>query len=143
MREPTLKIGFVIFNSDWKEELVWDNGHRRAAAKWIEQHGFTDLYNSMQGKNGICDEEDFLIDYIGAVKLYVYRGKYYCRIPRMVDPDKSYLKRFYRNNGYQIVGDGVYDECSCQKVKKFDVPYNRTVIKTGFCMAYNPYRDGD
>lgn len=142
MRDPKIKVGFVIFNEDWKEELEWHNGHRKTAFEWLKKHRLLNLYNSMLGQNGIYDEEDFLVDYIGAVKLYCTRGQFYCRIPKIPNPDKSYLKHYFKERGYNIVESTVIEEQK-QKVKKFEYPYNQTVIKTKNTMCYNPQRDGD
>lgn len=143
MKEPTIDIGFIIFNEDWKEELVWKNGHRKTAFEWIKKHNFMELYNSIKGQNGIYDEEDFLVEYIGAVKLYAYRGNLYCSIPRMCDPNKSYLKHFFEAKGYQIVEAHSYEEKQKQKVLTYEYPYNKTIINSQNGMMYNPYRDGD
>ena len=96
---PDIKIGFIIFNNDWKEELVSRNGHRKTAFNWIKRNNMMSIFESVLGKNNIYDEEDFLIEYIGAIKLYAYRGDFYCRIPRMISPEKSYLRKYYSNLG--------------------------------------------
>lgn len=143
MREPEIRIGFIIFNDDWKEELAWNNGHRKTAMEWIRDHNFMALYKSIEGKNGIYDEEDFLIDYIGAIKLYCYNGDFYCRLSKKNNPNASYYTQFYQNKGYNIVNGYVCEEKSKQKVLKYEYPYNATVINHHNCMIYNPYRDGD
>ena len=142
MRDPKIKIGFIIFNEDWKEELSSENGHRRTAWNWIKKHNLINVYNSIVGKNNINDEEDFLINYVGAIKLYAYRGNFYCRIPRINDPNKSYLKRYYANMGYNIISDEIYDE-EKPKVKVYTNQYNKTVIKSNARLIYNPVKDGD
>ena len=142
MRDPKIRIGFIIFNNDWKEELSSGNGHRKTAWEWIRKHNLTDLYNKTIGKNNIYDEEDFLIEYIGAIKLYGYRGRFYCRIPRMRDPIKSYLKRYYTNLGYTIISDGIYEE-EKPKTKVYTYQYNKTIINNNNKNIYNPIREGD
>lgn len=142
MQEPSIKIGFIIFNQEWKQELEWCNGHRNTALKWIRDNNLMKAFLSVVGKNNIYDEEDFLIDYIGAVKLYAYNGKFYCRIPRMIDVNKSYLKRYFRSKGYKIVGECYEEDCH-PKAKTYKYPYNKTVINEKNRLCYNPYRDGD
>lgn len=144
MKEPTIRIGFIIINPNWKSEVVWDNGHRNTAVKWIRNNHFEELYSSVQGTNNIYDEEDFLINYIGAIKLYSYRGTFYCYIPSGIHPDKSYLKHYFEGLGYTITG--VYNSEEKEeniKIKKFNFPYNKTVIKMNNEYCYNPYREGD
>lgn len=142
MKDPKIKVGFVIFNEGWKEELVSINGHRKTALNWIRKHNLVDALKNMIGKNNIYDEEDFLIEYIGAIKLYAYRGDFYCRIPRICNPDKSYLKRYYEDLGYKIISHGVYDEKKV-KVKVYNYQYNKTVINNNNKLIYNPIKDGD
>lgn len=144
MKEPTIKTGFIIINPNWKCELEWENSHRKAACKWIRDNNFEQLFNSIYGTNDIFDEEDFLINYIGAIKLYAARGNHYCYIPRGVNPDKSYIKHYYKQLGYIITG--IYESelpAENVKVKKFDYPYNNTVVSVNNNYFYNPYRDGD
>lgn len=144
MKEPTIRTGFIIINPNWKSELDWDSGHRNTAWKWIRNHHLEKLYQSIRGTNGIYDEEDFLINYIGAIKLYAYRGTFYCYIPSGINPDKSYLKHYFESLGYIITG--IYDSELKEekiKIKKFDFPYNKTVIKMNNKYCYNPYRIGD
>ena len=142
MREPNIRIGFIIFNNDWKEELPSNNGHRRTAFNWIRDNKLMNVYKDIIGNNNIYDEEDFLIEYIGAIKLYAYRGNFYCRIPRTYSPEKSYLKRYYANLGYKIISNGIYDE-EKTKEKVLTYQYNRTIIKSNTGLIYNPVKDGD
>ena len=142
MKELSIRIGFIIFNQGWKQELQSKNGHRKTAFNWIRDNNMLETYKSMLGKNNIYDEEDFLIEYIGAIKLYAYSGHFYCRIPRIASPEKSYLKRYYSNLGYKIISDGIYDEKK-PKVKVLSYEYNRTVVKSKTGLMYNPMRDGD
>lgn len=100
------------------------------------------VFKSVIGKNNIYDEEDFLIEYIGAIKLYADRGKFYCRIPRMHNFDKSYLKKYYANLGYTIISDGIYDE-EKTKTKVLSYQYNNTVINNKGKLMYNPIKEGD
>lgn len=64
MKEPNIRIGFIIFNPNWKSEIEWNNGHRNTACQWIRNHHFEELYQEIRGTNDIYDEEDFLINYI-------------------------------------------------------------------------------
>lgn len=140
MKEPDIRVGFIIFNEEWKEQLITYEGHRKTAFNWIKQHNLINTFKQVVGKNEIYDEEDFLIEYIGAVKLYASNGKFYCRIPRMIDPNKSYLKKYYSNLGYKIISDGIYDE---EKPKVYVYQYNKTVINNNNVLMYNPVKDGD
>ena len=142
MKEPSIRIGFVIFNEGWKQELRSQNGHRRTAFKWIKDNNMLNTYYQVLGSNNIYDEEEFLIEYIGAIKLYAYDGNFYCRIPRMYSPEKSYLKRYYSMLGYRIISDGIYNEEE-PKIKTLTYQYNKTVVKSNIGLMYNPVRDGD
>ncbi len=144
MLEPTIRIGFIIINPNWKSEIKWNNGHRRTACLWIRENNLEKLYDKMYGTNNIYDEEDFLINYIGAIKLYASRGNHYCYIPSGINPDKSYYKHFFQNLGYHITGAYITEEIEEKiKVKKFDYPYNQTVVNKNNKYCYNQYRDGD
>lgn len=143
MKEPTIRIGFIIVNPNWKIELEWENGHRNTACKWIRDNHLEKIYKSVYGTNNIYDEEDFLIRYIGAVKLYATRGHCYCYIPRGVNPDKSYIKHYYEQLGYIITGAYQVEEEENIKVKKFNYPYNNIVICKNNGYYYNPERIGD
>ena len=142
MKEPKLKIGFIIFNEEYKEELELENDYRKTAFNWIKNNNMIDVYKSVVGKNGINDEEDFLIEYIGAIKLYAYMENFYCRIPRIANPEKSYLKRYFTNIGYKVISNNINDE-EKPKIKKLTYEYNKTVINNKNKLIYNPVRDGD
>lgn len=147
MREPTIKIGFIIFNPYWREELEWNNGHRKTACEWIKNYNFMELFDSIKGQNNIYDEEDFLTDYIGAIKLYASRGQFYCYVPSIISPDKDYLKKFFKDLGYHIIENGIFDENMIQYNQKYneqcDCGYNKTLIKTRGRYYYNPLKNGD
>ena len=142
MKDPDIRIGFIIFNNDWKREIPTKDGHRKTAYNWIVENKLLDVYNNVVGSNNIYDEEDFLIEYVGAIKLYASRGTFYCRIPRIYSPEKSYVKRYYSMLGYKIISDGIYDE-EKTKVKTLTYQYNKTVVRSNSRLIYNPLKDGD
>ena len=142
MKEPKVRTGFVIINPYYKEELILDNGHRKTAFKWIKSHHLMDVFKSVVGKNNIYDEEDFLVEYIGSIKLYVNAGQFYCRVPMIFNDETNYLIKYYLNLGYKIISNGIYNE-EKQKTKVLTYEYNKTVIKSNNELIYNPMRDGD
>ena len=48
MVDPNIKIGFIIVNPDWKEEIPWSNGHKKTAFEWIKKNNLMDLYNKVK-----------------------------------------------------------------------------------------------
>ena len=142
MEYYNLKIGFIIFNDRWKQELPSINGHRSTAFNWIRENNLLGVYKSVLGKNNIYDEVDFLLEYVGAVKLKCVLGNYYCILPKMEHPEKEYIKNYYKNLGYIIVNDIKYDE-EDPKIKTFLYKYNRTVVNSGNGYIYNPIKKGD
>ena len=57
MVDPNIKIGFIIVNPDWKEEIPWSNGHKKTAFEWIKKNNLMDLYNKV--KETICTKRSF------------------------------------------------------------------------------------
>ena len=59
MVDPNIKIGFIIVNPDWKEEIPWSNGHKKTAFEWIKKNNLMDLYNKVKenGKDGVEIDE--------------------------------------------------------------------------------------
>ena len=98
MVDPSIKIGFIIVNPDWKEEIPWSNGHKKTGFGWIKKNNLMDLYykEKEESEPGI-DEEEFLINYICAIKLYEQIGHFYCLLPNMLCIEKTYLKHYYKN----------------------------------------------
>ena len=143
MKEPSIKIGFIIINERYKMELESENGHRRTAFKWIKQNKLISEYNSVLGTNGIYDEEDFLMEYIGAIKLYAYDGKLYCVIPKILNICKNYFEKYFEKLGYEVISHGVYNE-EKPKMKYLKNEYNKTIVKKfNKDLMYNPLKDGD
>ena len=143
MREPHLKIGFIIFNNDWKEELRSINGHRKTAFEWIKKNNLLDVFKSVLGTNRIYDEEDFLMEYIGAIKLYAYDGKLYCVIPKILNICKNYFEKYFEKLGYEVISHGGYNE-EKPKMKYLKNEYNKTIVKKfNKDLMYNPLKDGD
>lgn len=143
MIEPSIKVGFIIFNDDWKSEVEWHNGHSRTAREWVREHNLRDYFEKVKEANNLYDEEQFITDYIGAIKLYAYGGNFYCYAPKIVSVNKDYLCEYYQNLGYTIIGNMSYNEEKKNKVKQFSIPYNKTIVKSNNGFIYNPYRDGD
>ena len=143
MKEPSIKIGFIIFNEGYKFELRSENGHRKTAFNWIRNNNLLKEYYSVLGTNGIYDEEDFLMEYIGAIKLYAYDGKFYCVIPKILNISKNYYETFFEKLGYEVISHGVYNE-EKPKIKCFKNEYNKTIVKKfNKNLMYNPLKDGD
>lgn len=143
MREPELRIGFIIFNPYWKQELRWHNGHRKTACEWIENNGLKKLFLEMYGTNHVYDEEDFLTNYIGAIKLYATGGQFYCYVPPIISPEKDYLRNYYENLGYHIIENHIYDEKKIKDEISSNYQYTKTVVKIKNVYTYNPVKDGD
>lgn len=143
MREPELRIGFIIFNPYWKQEIRWRNGHRKTACEWIENSGLKNLFLEMYGTNHVYDEEDFLTNYIGAIKLYATGGQFYCYVPPIISPEKDYLRNYYENLGYRIIENHIYDEKKVKYDTNDDYQYTKTVVKIKNVYSYNPVKDGD
>lgn len=143
MENPTLRIGFIILHPKYRCELEKTNGHRITALKWIRDNGLLELFYKVLNTENIYDEEDFLIEYIGAIKLYAYGGNFYCKMPRIYNSSKKYYKEFYESLGYKIIGDEFYLE-EKPKTKVYKYQYNKTVINTiDNNLIYNPLKDGD
>lgn len=143
MSNQSIRIGFVIINENYKTELESENGHRRTAFKWIVENNLKEEYYKVLGKNGIYDEEDFLMEYIGAIKLYAYGGNLYCAIPRVLNICKKNIENYFEKLGYKIINNGIYSE-EKTKVKILKNDYNKTIIKKfNKEYMYNPLKDGD
>ena len=155
MREPSISIGFIIYNPRYEQEIKCDvRGHYWTARNWVKNNNLEDLYQEIRSnpENSIWDYEDFLINYIGAVKLYVTRGKRIAFIPKNLSNNtlRSLIKKHYRENGYIILGN--YTEKSSINEKNeypsLKVEYNRTIIPIKDSNGnekyiYNPYINGD
>ena len=142
MEYYNIKIGFIIFNDKWKQQLPSINGHRSTAFNWIRENNLLDVYRKILGKKGIYDEVDFLMECVGAVKLVSILGNYYCVLPKMEHSEKDYIKNYYKNLGYIIVNDIKYDEEE-PKIKTFSYKYNRTFLNSDKGYIYNPVKIGD
>lgn len=151
MDEPRIRIGFIIFQEGLQQEIEIINGkgHARTARIWVKNNNLYEKYEEVKEVNKkIQDEEDFLIHYIGAIKLHASSGMLRCYVPRTIQRNsyKSSLKRFYRNLGYIIWGDTTYEEY-IHEVKNPPCNYNQTVIETTIKgekqYIYNPWREGD
>ncbi len=155
MREPSISIGFIIFNPRYETEIKCDvRGHYWTARNWIENNNLEELYQEIRNnpENNIWDYEDFLINYIGAVKLYATRGQKIAYIPKNTSNNayKSLIKRHYKEEGYTISGNFI-EESSISKRNEYPslkVEYYRTIIPIKELdgkekYVYNPYINGD
>ena len=151
-KEPTLRVGFIIFRYGMEEEIpiYRAKGHWATAKKWVFDHGLQDLFNRVAEKDQrLSQYDDFLTDYIGAIRLHTVGGVFKCYIPRfMNNANKSFLKRYYRHLGYEIYGDVSCDEV--ERSIKLLVPlnYGKTLVESKTFngekfYTYNPYRIGD
>lgn len=143
MREPKIRIGYIIINPYWREELERGKSHSKTASEWINKYNFQNIFNTLLEEKRVIDEEDFLMNYIGAVKLCAYRGKFYCYLPSVVNDDKEYIKNYYENLGYIIIEGKIFDEEKYKEKTIYNYPYNKTLIKVRNSYHYNPMRDGD
>ena len=155
MRKPNILIGFIVFNPKYETEIQSDvRGHNWTAKNWIQKNNLEKIYKELRDdpNNDIWDYEDFLINYIGAVKLYVTRGQRIAYIPKNTSNNayKSLIKRHYKDEGYIITG--TYSEESNikseNKYPSLKVQYYRTVIPIKESNGkekyiYNPYINGD
>lgn len=152
MKSPKVRIGFIIFRPGMEQEIeVGLKGHWWTANDWIKSHNMWDLYQKLVERNIVHDCEDFLIDYIGAIKLHNVSGKRRCYIPKISFFNSSYkssLKRYYKQKGYEIYGNISPDNTVyIDKREKSVYGYNRIVIpettEDGVIYKYNPSRIGD
>lgn len=141
-----LKIGFVIFNPDYECDVPTIKGHWWAANNWIKDHNQEKEFLEFCKKNNISeDPEEFLMEYIGAIKLYAHRGQFFCQIPKKKSVKKSSLKRFYKTEGYVITGYQYED--AVPETESVRTNYTNQIIcrnnngREEF--FYNPLRDGD
>lgn len=124
-------------------QLPSENGHRKTAFNWIKQNNLMNVYINVLGTNNIYDEEDFLMEYIGAIKLYAYCGELYCWVPKIPDINKNFFRDYYEKLGYKIIGNNICD-LEKTKVKILKNEYNRTIMKKNNNQyIYNPLKDGD
>ena len=110
MKEPLIRVGFIILRPEYEEELETSGiGHWKTARKWIKEKGLQEIMQKVcaDPDNDIWDEEDFLIQYVGAIKLHCMNGVKKAYIPRVIINKEyiSYLKRYYRSLGYVIYGN--------------------------------------
>ena len=144
MEEPTLKLGFIIFKDECIVEIPWRNGHWKTAHEWLIKNNLYDLFLKVQGTNNIYDEEDFIMNYIGAIKLGAQNGVFYCYAPDINSAYKDYLCKHYQDLDYKIIGHTSIDIEEKIKAKCFSIPYNKTlIVNNNNQYIYNPFRDGD
>lgn len=153
MKSPKVRMGFIIFRPGMEEEIERETeGHWWTARKWIKTHNMENLYNDLLERRIVMDEEDFLTDYVGAIKLHNVSGKRKCYIPKItfsISSYKSSLKRYFRQKGYYVYGDISQDNIvhiNTEELSKYG--YNRTVIPEvteygTIVYKYNPSRIGD
>lgn len=157
MREPKIATGFIIFREGCEDQLTTGGvGHWRTARNWVESSKFrSEFYKVVNNPNygDIHDYDDFLTDYVGAVRLYSLGGYLYCRIPRGNNNEyKSYLKNFFSSNDVIINGEKltyrIYGDVSLETTiteKPVHIPnYNQLlVVDEEGNYHYNPNRIGD
>lgn len=153
MKEPSIRIGFIVFRPGMEQEIEVNaaRGHWWTAKEWVERNGKLELYRKVVSDPTIkvYDYDDFVTDFIGAIKLHAVSGQLKCYVPRTIpNQSKSFLKRYFRNKGYVVYGD-VSNENNDNDYEKQNISnntfcYNQTVVinKAGK-YAYNPMREGD
>ena len=100
MKEPSIRIGFIIFNEGYKYELQSLNGHRKTAFNWIKKNNLIEKFYEVLGTNGIYDEEDFLMEYIGAIKLYGYSEIFCINRTIFIENNLLHLKKLVKRVSY-------------------------------------------
>ena len=155
MREPTITTGFIIFREGNEDQLAsGGKGHWKTARDWINKSHFKDEFLKVinNPKINVYDYDDFITDYVGAIRLYYSCDKLNCYIPRGNNNEyKSYLKDFFCGNNVTICGKklsyNVFGDVSFEKNPNYPnhiSNYNQLLITNSngdYC--YNPNRIGD
>ena len=154
MREPYISSGYIIFRQGYEAQLMTlGKGHYKAAQEWVQNLGLQKEFEKVSRNPDIkvYEYDEFLTDYIGAIRLYSDNFGKRCYIPRGNNNEyKSYLKNYFisksgKYSDYYIHGDVAYDEFYTKPSKEFITNYTETVVynnATGLYM-YNPNRIGD
>lgn len=158
MREPQISMGFVIFREGYESEIPRSIGHWEMAKKWVEKNGFMDEFRRIKNDPNfkIYDFDDFLTDFIGAIRMGTDDGKPYCYVPRGNNNEyKAYLKHFFYEKKvkifgqwrrYKLFGDIAEEMENVGRVENVEyVPiYNQLLIAdSNGRYHYNPNRHGD
>lgn len=159
MREPTITVGFIIFREGYEMELRKDGlFHSEVAERWVKSSPFNEVYNKiMEDKQNTVYNgyEDFLLNYVGAIKLYDLEGeRLCCYIPRGNNCEsKSYLRDYFTNSSLirfgQEISYEMYGDINEELVHNIQRPeyipiYNKSIIMdSNGIYHYNPARQGD
>ena len=158
MREPTIAVGFIIFREGYESELR-KNGrfHSEVAEDWVKSSPFFETYKKIQGDKTLLDYhgyESFLINYVGAIKLYdLEDDRLCCYIPRGNNcVGKSFLRRYFsapvirfgQKVSYELCGDIGQEYTQLNERPEFISNYNQSFVVDGNGLYhYNPARIGD
>ena len=119
-------------------------GHCKVAREYLEKVG---LYGEYR-KSNVSAEDDYLIEYLGAIKVAAYRGVRYIYIPRIHGWYLNQIAKMYIRNGFKPLYMNANYSCDKADLDCSDSNYNTTVIrrvtadgKVEYC--YNPLRNGD
>ncbi len=131
--------GFIFPNGEILDS--GSAGHCKTAFRYIRERGLLKSFNDSK----FDAEDDFLIFYLGAVKVCHYLGRHYLYVPR---PHNEYIEevaRLYEKNNYSIkyISIGNTEAASFKTIDLSRKSYNSTVIETPDGYIYNPRRSGD
>ena len=145
--DSKLPIRTVFILSDKYSDNIIEfyNGHRDTAWRYLLRHNLIEEYR----KSGISAEDDYLVERLGAMKLYhsIFKGhKDLVYVKRQSDPYIKRMIKLYEEEGWTIVYCNVISEESegnQRKAGKIIDDYNQSVIWINGNYMYNPKRIGD
>lgn len=154
MREPYISNGFIIFRQGYESQLsTLGKGHYKTAQEWVKYVRLEDVFERVinDPNSNIHAYDDFLTDYVGAIRLYTINGEPRCYIPRGNNNEyKSYLKNFFiskigKYSRYYVHGDVAYDEFAYSPNRELITDYTDTILYSKITgkYIYNPNRIGD
>ena len=145
MKLPVI-AGFIFPNGERIETA--GIGYCKMALKYIVDNNLLKQYEEAN-----IAEDDFLIEYLGCVKIAMYRGKKYIFIPQIVNWYIAQITKVYKDSGYKVIAcyktfytldnnHKEYDYCTgCFSYNQLVIP---KVLKNGkVIFQYNPKRIGD
>lgn len=146
MSEQTKKIpiavGFIFPNHELLQAA--GIGHCKVARRYIADNNADSMFEESS-----LAEDDFLIEYFGAVKVAMYCGKKYIYIPKNHGWYIEKISKMYISEGYIpicLANNCIYGQT--ENLFDYSDNYNKTVVKVvlrdgSVVYAYNPNRIGD
>ena len=140
-----IRTGFILSDKYSDNIIEFYNGHRDTAWRYLLQHNLIEEYK----KSEISAEDDYLVEHLGAMKLYhstfkEHKDLVYVR--RQSDPYINRMIKLYEEEGWKIVYCNVINEeleGDQKRTEKIVDDYNLTVIWINGKYMYNPKRIGD